>query len=246
MSTLRCACYLRVSTAQSRREDNSRFDQNPEVQECPLRELIAQRGWDLHRIYSDRVSGTQERRPGLDALMRDARRGAFDIVIVWRFDRFARSVKQLVVALEEFRSLGIDFVSQQEALDTSTSMGKAMFTVIAAMAELERNIIRERVIAGLEYARQHGTRSGKPVGRPKAVFDRDQIFHLRTRGHSLREIARRLGTSVARIRRASKASMVPSGEVKKLREGFGTAADVGPAERQPILHGRDRAGGDFV
>ena len=96
--------------------------------------------------------------------MRDARRGEFDTVVVWRFDRFARSVKQLVLALEEFRSLGIDFVSHQETLDTSTPMGKAMFTVIAAMAELERSMIRERVVAGLDYARRHGTRSGNPWG----------------------------------------------------------------------------------
>jgi DNA invertase Pin-like site-specific DNA recombinase len=113
------------------------------------------------------------------------------------------------MALEEFRSLGIDFVSHQEALDTSIPIGKAMFTVIAAMAELERNIIRERVVAGLEYA-QHGTRSGKPVGRPKAVFNRDQIPHLRAQGLSLREIARRLGTSVASVRRAGVGSTSPS------------------------------------
>ena len=102
----------------------------------------------------------------LDARLRDARRREFDVVVVWRFDRFARSVKQLVLALEEFRSLGIDFVSHQEALDTSTPMGKAMFTIIAAMAELERNIIRERVVAGLDHARRNGTKSGRPVGRP--------------------------------------------------------------------------------
>src|SRR6266705_27819 len=118
---------------------------------------------------SDRAGGDKESRPGLDALMGDARRGAFNVVIVWRFDRFARSVKQLVLALEEFRSLGMDFVSHQEALDTSAPMGKAMFTIIAAMAELERSVIRERVVAGLEHARQYGTRSGRPVGRPAAV-----------------------------------------------------------------------------
>jgi putative DNA-invertase from lambdoid prophage Rac len=110
--------------------------------------------------------------------------------------------KFLVLALEEFRSLGIDFVSHQEALDTSTPMGKAMFTVIAAMAELERGVIRERVLAGLEHARQRGTRSGRPVGRPAAVFRRDQAPYLRAQGYSWREIAHRLGTSVASVRRA--------------------------------------------
>jgi DNA invertase Pin-like site-specific DNA recombinase len=90
----------------------------------------------------------------------------FDVVVVWRFDRFARSLKQLALALEEFRSLGIDFVSHEEALDTSTPMGKAIFTIIAAMAELERAIIRERVMAGLDHAQRNGTKSGKPIGRP--------------------------------------------------------------------------------
>ena len=110
-----------------------------------------QRGWQLHHVYADRASGAKERRPGLDALMADARRGLFNVVLVWRFDRIARSVKQLDLALEEFRLLGINFVSCQEALDTSTPMGHAMFTIIAAMAQLEREIIHERVIAGLEH-----------------------------------------------------------------------------------------------
>src|SRR5262252_2722791 len=203
MSTVRCVCYVRVSTAsKSRQGDTFGFDQNPDVQEQPLRALIAQRGWELWHVYSDRASGAKESRPGLDALMADARRGAFKVVVVWRFDRFARSVKQLVLALEEFRSLGIDFVSHQEALDTSIPMGKAMFTIIAAMAELERSVIRERVRAGLEHARQCGTRSGRPVGRPAVVFRRDQAPSLRAQGCSWREIARTLGTSVASARRA--------------------------------------------
>lgn len=100
------------------------------------------------------------------------------MVLVWRFDRFARSVKQLIQALEEFRSLGIDFMSHQEALDTSTPMGRAMFTIIATMAELEGSVIRERVVAGIEYERVRGTKSGKPIGRPPAVFKRDQAKQL--------------------------------------------------------------------
>src|SRR5258706_15974630 len=110
MTTIRAGVYLRVSTAsRTNRGETSTFDQNPAIQEQPLRDLIAQRGWILYRVYSDRASGAKERRPGLDALMAEARRDAFDVVVVWRFDRFARSVKQLVLALEEFRSLGIDF-----------------------------------------------------------------------------------------------------------------------------------------
>ena len=201
----RASLYLRVSTATKlRRGEVIAFEQDPAVQERPLLELIAQRGWTLYRVYSDRLSGAKETRPGLNALMADARRGVFEVVVVWRFDRFARSVKQLVLALEEFRSLGIDFVSHQEALDTSTAMGRAMFTIIAAMAELEREVIRERTAAGLEYARQHGTKSGKPIGRPKVVFPRDEVLQLHREGLSGREIARRLDVGEGTVRRVLK------------------------------------------
>lgn len=204
-ATLRAVMYLRVSTAsKSARGDVRAYDQNPEVQEQPLRELIAQRGWHLEKVYSDRASGAKEHRPGLNALMADARRGAVDVVVVWRFDRFARSVKQLVLALEEFRALGIDFVSHQESLDTSTPMGKAMFTIIAAMAELERSIIRERVAAGLDHARRNGTRSGKAIGRPRVIFREDLLPELRQKGLSWRLMAKQLGVSTTTLRRAYK------------------------------------------
>ena len=197
------AIYVRVSTAaKSKQIDTVNFVQNLEVQEQPLRELVQQRGWQFQQIYSDRASGAKEKRPGLNALMADARRGLFDVVVVWRFDRFARSVKQLVLALEEFRALGIDFVSHQEALDTSTPMGRAMFTIVAAIAELERNIIRERVVAGLEYAHTNGTRSGKPVGRPRVIFRHDQVFELRNQGVPWRQIAKICGVGVTTVRRA--------------------------------------------
>lgn len=205
----RVAVYVRVSTAnKSRQGDVVTFDQNPEVQEQPLRDLVAQRGWAVHQVYSDRASGAADRRPGLDALMRDARRGGFDVVIVWRFDRFARSVRQLVLALEEFRSLGIDFISHQETLDSSTPMGRAMFTIIAALAELERSLIKERVAAGLEYARRHGTKSGRSIGRPKAVFDRSVAVQLRAKGKSWGFIALRLHTSVGSVRRACQSGLL--------------------------------------
>ena len=179
MKTIIAAIYVRVSTAnKTKRGETSTFDQDPRVQEQPLRDRIEQRPGQVYNVYSDRASGVRERRPGLDALMADARRGCFNTVIVWRFDRFARSVKQLVLALEEFRALGIDFISHQEALDTSTPMGKAMFTIIAAMPESERGVIRDRVVAGLRYAQQHGTRSDNPIGRPKTVFDRDEARAL--------------------------------------------------------------------
>jgi DNA invertase Pin-like site-specific DNA recombinase len=166
-----------------------------------LRQMAEQRGSSIVKVYSDRMSGASDQRPGLKALMQDARRGAFDVVVVWRFDRFARSIEQLVSALAEFRTLGIDFVSAQEALDTSTPMGKAMFTIIGAMAELERNVIRERVIAGLEHARANGTKSGAAIGRPKVVFDRLAVVELRNAGRSWRQIAKELSVGLATVHR---------------------------------------------
>jgi DNA invertase Pin-like site-specific DNA recombinase len=197
----RAALYVRVSTTNRSTRNQAVFEQNPEVQELPLRQMAEQRGWSVVRVYSDRMSGSKADRPGLNALMRDARRGAFDVVVVWRFDRFARSIEQLVLALAEFRTLGIDFVSSQEALDTSTPMGKAMFTIIGAMAELERNVIRERVVAGIEHARNHGTKSGAAIGRPHVVFDRAAVVELRESGQSWRQIAAALSTSVRTVRR---------------------------------------------
>jgi DNA invertase Pin-like site-specific DNA recombinase len=136
----RAAIYVRVSTATKiRTGPDAAYEQNPDVQEVPLRQLAAQRGWSVSRVYSDRMSGAKESRAGLNALMQDARRGTFDVVLVWRFDRFARSVEQLVSALAEFRGLRIDFVSHQESLDTSTAMGKAMFTIIAVAPFGETN-----------------------------------------------------------------------------------------------------------
>ena len=126
----------------------------------------------------------------------------------------------MVLGLEEFRALGIDFVSHQEALDTSTPMGKAMFTIIAAMAELERSIIRERVAAGVEYARRNGTRSGKPIGRPKVVFRADLIPQLLESGLSWRGTARKLGVSPTTIRR-----------VYRERAGSDVVRDGGSARR---------------
>jgi len=136
--------------------------------------------------------------------MTDARRGVLDAVVAWPFDRFARSVKQLVFALEEFRSLGIDFISQQEGLDTSAPMGKAIYTIMAAMAELERAVILERVTADLGYGKAHGTKRGKPIGRPPGVLRRDQIAELRRQGASWREIARKLGAGIGSVGRRYK------------------------------------------
>ena len=238
----RAAVYVRVSTTnKSRQGDAVVFDQNPEVQEQPLRDLVAQRGWAVHHVYSDRASGAADSRPGLDALMGDARRGVFDVVIVWRFDRFARSVRQLILALEEFRSLRIGFISHQGTLDSSTPMGKAMFTFIAALAELERSLIKDRVIAGLEYARRHGTKSGRSIGMPRAVCDRSVAMQLRAKGKSWGYIALRLHTRVGSVRRDCQAGLL--GETTP---NLGQLPAIMPKTPEPVLDGVPRIGGDSI
>src|SRR5437867_8077000 len=149
------------------------------MQVTALREYVSRRGWTLAGDYIDNaISGSRESRPALDRLMADARRRVFDAVAVFRFDRFARSVSHLARALDEFRALGIEFVSLHEAIDTSTPMGRAMFHIAGAFAELEREIIRERVKAGLQNAR----RRGKRLGRPRAMVNVGKVTELASCG----------------------------------------------------------------
>ncbi len=185
---MKVALYARVSTE----------SQDPEIQLVALPAHAAQRRWQVVEEFVDRgVSGIKERRPALDRLMKAAWAGHFDIVLVWRFDRFARSVKHLVAALETFRSLHVGFVSLQEQLDTATPIGQAMFTVIGAMAQLERDIIRERVKAGLERAKTRGVR----LGRPRILLTPDEVMSLRGQGLSVGDIARRFKCSRTTVRR---------------------------------------------
>jgi DNA invertase Pin-like site-specific DNA recombinase len=156
-----------------------------------------QRGFDVVREYVDvGQSGAKDSRPELNLLMDDARKRQFDAIVVWRFDRFARSTKHLLLALEEFRSLGIQFISYQENIDTSSALGQALFTIVSVVAELERNLIRERVTAGIRNARANG----KTLGRPKSTVLRERILELRTQGHSLRQIAASLGVGYGTVR----------------------------------------------
>lgn len=149
----RCAIYVRVSTG----------DQQTDSQESELRDFAERRGWSIYRVYKDKgVSGAKESRPALNELMADCRRRKVDVVAVWKFDRFARSVKQLVNSLQEFRQLGIDFCSCTESIDTSTPMGEVVFHVMGALAQFERSLIAERTIAGLRIARDKGKRLGRP------------------------------------------------------------------------------------
>ncbi len=180
------AIYARVSTQ----------DQYPGLQLSELRRYIQDRGWTIHHEYVDiGQSGAKDSRPELNKLMADAKRRRFDVVLVWKFDRFARSVKHLVNSLYEFKALGIDFVSLTEGIDSSTPIGKAMFSIIAAMGELERDLIKERVKAGLRRAKE----KGKALGRPKRYVDTAEFARLRQEGHSMDEIAEAMGVSRATL-----------------------------------------------
>src|SRR5277367_3499299 len=177
---MRIGIYARVSTK----------DQSCELQVRDLRTYCNARGTDAAREYVDvGQSGAKDSRPELNRLMDDARKRKFDAIVVWRFDRFARSTKHLLLALEEFRSLGIQFISYQENIDTSSALGQALFTIVSAVAQLERDLIRERVSAGMRNARVNG----KKLGRPKSTVDREEILKLKARGLSLRQIAAKLG-----------------------------------------------------
>ncbi len=184
---MRIGIYARVSTK----------DQSCELQLRDLRTHCAARGFEPAREYIDvGQSGAKESRPELNKLMEDARKRRFDAIVVWRFDRFTRSTKHSLLALEEFRSLGIQFISYQENMDTSSPLGQALFTIVSAVAQLERDLIRERVSAGIRNARENG----KKLGRPKSGVDLDRILELKAQGHSLRQIAATLRVGYGTVR----------------------------------------------
>lgn len=186
--SLRAAIYARVSTVNA--------GQDPTMQTRELEEYCQRRGWQVYGTYVDNgVSGKKDSRPELNRMMQDAHGRRFDVVVVWRFDRFARFVSHLLRALENFNALGIQFVSLSEQVDTCTPTGKMVFTVLGAVAELERNLIVERVRAGLRHARA----KGKELGRPKKSVDSDEVRSLRAAGLSWRGIARKLGLSVGTV-----------------------------------------------
>jgi len=171
------------------------------MQTRELQEYCERRGWEVHDTYIDNgYSGKKDSRPQLNRMLQDAHERRFDAVVVWRFDRFARSVSHLLRALETFNALGVQFVSLYEQVDTSTPMGKMVFTVLGAVAELERNLIVERVRAGLRHARS----KGKQLGRPRKPVDAHEIHSLRNAGISWRAIARKLGVSVGTVFSAAK------------------------------------------
>jgi DNA invertase Pin-like site-specific DNA recombinase len=192
---VRAAIYARVST--------SNHGQDTGLQTRELQDFCQHRNWTTAEEYVDvGISGAKERRPALDRLMIDARRRRFDVVVVYRYDRFARSLRHLVNALEEFRALGIQFVSIHEGVDTSTPNGRLIFGIFASIAEFERELIRDRVRSGLRNARA----KGKRLGRPRVVVSRSRIDVLRKDGRSWANIAEELGVGEGTVRRAAQAS----------------------------------------
>jgi len=195
----RVALYMRVST----------LDQHPETQLHDLEQMAAQRGYTVVQQYTDRISGAKARRPGLDAMMRDARRGRFDVVLVWASDRIARSVKHFLEILDELNRINIEFVSYREQIDTGGPLGRAVVVIIGAIAELERNLIIERVRAGMRRARLEG----RHIGRRPLELDRDAMLRDRQSGRSLGQLAQTYHvsrTTVARVL-ANSDSPVPKG-----------------------------------
>jgi DNA invertase Pin-like site-specific DNA recombinase len=186
----RAAIYARVSTHNG---------QNPEMQLSEVRAYCEKRGWEVAGEFVDAgVSGAKERRPALDRLLVLCRKRQIDAVVVYRYDRFARSLRQLVNALEEFRALGIDFVSLHEGVDTSTPNGRLVFGIFASIAEFERELIRDRVRSGLAAARA----KGKRLGRPRVTVNVAEIVRLRAEGESWSAIGKKLGLGEGTVRRA--------------------------------------------
>jgi DNA invertase Pin-like site-specific DNA recombinase len=183
----RAALYLRVSTV----------DQHPETQLYDLRQMAAQRGFEIVQEYTDRISGAKARRPGLDAMMSDARRGRFDVVLVWACDRIARSTRHLLAVLDELSRLHVEFISFRESIDTAGPLGRAIVVIIGAIAELERSLITERVRAGMRRARLEG----QHIGRNPLQLDNASIQRDRQQGQSLRQIAKGHRISTATVRR---------------------------------------------
>jgi DNA invertase Pin-like site-specific DNA recombinase len=189
---VRAAIYARVSTT----------DQSSGMQLDELREFSRRRNWQVVDEFVDNgVSGSKKSRPGLDKLLAAARSKAFDVVLVWRFDRFARSLSHLANALDEFRALGVDFVSLREGVDTSTMNGRLVFGIFASIAQFERELIQDRVRSGMRAAKARGVHCGR---RPSVAVDVIRAKTMRREGKSWRRIAAELGCSRATIRRRSR------------------------------------------
>ena len=188
MKIKRAAVYVRVSTN----------EQDTGAQERALREYVQRRGWKLHKVYRDQgMSGSNSNRPALNELLRDCRRGSSDVLVVWKFDRFARSLKQLISGLELCRAFGIDFVSVTESIDTSLPSGELVFMMIGAVAQFERSLIAERVKSGLANARAKGKVLGRPPLRKLTRAEVRELRRQRTQHNvPFRDLSKKFGVSV--------------------------------------------------
>ncbi|MDA1023656.1 MAG: recombinase family protein [Proteobacteria bacterium] len=191
----RAAIYIRVST-DGQTVDNQRLE---------LEQAAERAGWEIVGIYDDNgVSGAKSRaeRQAFDRLCKDATRRKFDVVMSWSVDRLGRSLQDLVGFLSELHSVGVDLYLHQQGIDTTTPAGKAMFQMMGVFAEFERSMIQERVKAGLARVRKHGTKSGKPIGRPKVTSKVERaVLSARAEGTGKRKIARQLGIGVSTVTR---------------------------------------------
>jgi DNA invertase Pin-like site-specific DNA recombinase len=208
----RCALYLRVSTV----------DQHPETQLYDLRGLAAQRNLEIVHEYTDKISGAKAKRPGLDQFLADARRGKFDVVLVWACDRIARSTRHFLEVLDELNHLDIEFVSFRENIDTGGPLGRAIVVIIGAIAELERNLIIERVRAGMRRARLEG----RQIGRTPLQVDRVALLRDRERGTSLNDLAK-----TYRISKASVCRVIKDAQ-QAVSKGFPPATSAGAENKE--------------
>ncbi len=189
---IRVALYARVSTQ----------GQSTKAQEAELNRYALNRGWTVQQTYVDKMSGAKDHRPALQQLMADCRRRKVDVVLVWKFDRFARSLRHLVTALDEFRRLGVNFISATEGVDTTVPSGELVFQIFGAIAQFERSLISERVKAGLSEARRNGRRLGRPANKELSALEISVIRKERRKGATLRQIAKRHGASVWAVQQA--------------------------------------------
>ena len=190
---LRVATYCRVS----------RSDQNPQLQAHETQRLVEGRGWNLVAKYADvGVSGSKDRRPQLDKLLAGARRGEYDVLVVWRSDRLFRSLRHMVTTIEELSAMGVGFTSVMEPFDTTTPTGKLLLHLVSAFAEFERQVLIERTKAGLAAARRRGAQ----IGRPRVHVPVAEAIRMKRQGVSLRQIAKKLRVGVATLHRALKAA----------------------------------------
>jgi DNA invertase Pin-like site-specific DNA recombinase len=190
---VRAAIYARVSTT----------DQTNTIQVAELKDYVDRRGWTLASVYQDQMSGAKASRPGLDQLMTDARCRRFDVVVVWKLDRFGRSLVHCVSGIQDLASMGIRFIATSQGLDTDESnpASNLLMHILAAVAQFERELIHERVSAGMKAAKKHGTKTGNPIGRPRRVFDREEVVRLRTKGLSIERIAHQMRIGVGTVAR---------------------------------------------